>query len=93
MSVAGSSEKSFVAGGTRYSHIMDPRSGQPVQGILSVVVLTATGTDGDALDDALFVLGPEKSRAYLHHHRDAEALFFLPDGHSGWTMVREGASR
>jgi thiamine biosynthesis lipoprotein len=93
VSVAGSSEKSFEVGGIRYSHIMDPRSGQPVQGILSVVVLTATGTDGDALDDALFVLGPEKSRAYLHHHRDAEALFFLPDRHTGWTMVREGASR
>jgi thiamine biosynthesis lipoprotein len=93
VSVAGSSEKSFEAGGIRYSHIMDPRSGQPVQGILSVVVLTATGTDGDALDDALFVLGPEKSRAYLQHHRDAEALFFLPDKHGGWTMVREEASR
>jgi FAD:protein FMN transferase len=93
VSVAGSSEKWFEAGGIRYSHIMDPRSGQPVQGILSVVVLTSTGTDGDAMDDALFVLGPEKSRAYLQHHRDAEALFFLPDGHRGWTMVREEASR
>jgi FAD:protein FMN transferase len=93
VSVAGSSEKSFAVGGIRYSHIMDPRSGQPVQGILSVAVLTATGTDGDALDDALFVLGPEKSRAYLQHHRDAEALFFLPDTHGGWTMVREEASR
>jgi thiamine biosynthesis lipoprotein ApbE len=72
---------------------MDPRSGQPVQGILSVVVLTATGTDGDALDDALFVLGPDKSRAYLQRHPDAQALFFLPDRHTGWTMVREGASR
>jgi len=36
-----------------------------VQGILTVAVITKTGTEGDALDDALFVLGPEKSRAYL----------------------------
>ena len=38
LSVAGSSEKSFESGGVRYSHIMNPRTGEPVQGILSVAV-------------------------------------------------------
>ena len=87
LSVAGSSEKSFEANGIRYSHIMDPRTGRPVQGMLSVAVLTDTGTDGDALDDALFVLGTAKSTAYLKRHPDAEALFFVPDGARGWTLV------
>src|SRR5262249_52586512 len=40
LSVAGRSEKSFEANGATYSHIMDPRSGLPVQGILTVAVLT-----------------------------------------------------
>jgi len=87
LSVAGSSEKSFEAGAVRYSHIMDPRTGRPVQGMLTVAVLTDTGTDGDALDDALFVLGPAKSVPYLKRHPDAEALFFVPDGARGWTLV------
>ncbi len=39
LSVAGSAEKSFEAAGVTYSHIMDPRSGWPVQGVLSVAVL------------------------------------------------------
>jgi len=86
LSVAGSSEKSFEADGIRYSHIMDPRTGRPVQGMLSVAVLTDTGTDGDALDDALFVLGPAKGGAYLKRHPDAEALFFVPDGARGWKL-------
>ena len=90
LSVAGSSEKSFVADGVRYSHIMDPRTGRPVQGILTVAVLTNTGTEGDALDDALFVLGPEKSRAYLKRRPDVGALFFLPAARGGWTMIHEG---
>lgn len=90
LSVAGSSEKSFEAGGITYSHIMDPRTGKPVQGMLSVAVLTKTGTEGDALDDALFVLGPSKSAEYLKHFPDAEALFFLPDADRGWKMVRGG---
>jgi len=88
VSVAGSSEKSFEADGLTYSHIMDPRTGKPAQGVLSVAVLASTGTAGDALDDAFFVLGPERSREYLNRLRDTEALFFLPDQSRGWTLVR-----
>lgn len=87
LSVAGSSEKSFVAGGVRYSHIMDPRTGRPVQGLLSVAVLTDNGTDGDALDDALFVLGPTKSAEYLNRYPSVEAFFFVPDNSRGWVLV------
>ena len=93
LSVAGSSEKSFEADGIRYSHIMDPRTGRPVQGVFSVAVLTETGTDGDALDDALFVLGTINSRPLLKRHLDAEAMFFLPDAARGWTMISEGRRR
>jgi FAD:protein FMN transferase len=89
LSVAGSSEKSFEADGVRYSHIMDPRTGRPAQGVLSVAVLTTTGTAGDALDNAFYVLGPEHSRAYLHRLHDTEVIFFLPDARRVWTVVRQ----
>ena len=87
LSIAGSSEKSFEVDGVRYSHIMDPRTGRPVQGVLSVAVMTETGTEGDALDDALFVLGPSESAAYLSRYPGADALFFVPDAARGWTLV------
>jgi FAD:protein FMN transferase len=93
LSVAGTSEKSFEAGGMTYSHIMDPRTGRPVQGVLAVAVLAGSGTAGDALDDALFVLGPERSRQYLSRLSGTEAFFFLPDRAHHWTMVhRRGGS-
>ena len=88
MSVAGSSEKSFEANGVTYSHIMDPRTGRPVQGMLSVAVLTNTGTAGDALDNAFFVLGVRASRAYIHRLPDTETFFFVPDRQRVWTMLR-----
>ena len=91
LSVAGSSEKSFEVDGVRYSHIMDPRTGRPVQGVLSVAVISKTGTEGDALDDALFVLGPVRSRKYLKRLEDVEMFFFLPDGQKGWTMIHEAS--
>jgi thiamine biosynthesis lipoprotein len=87
LSVAGSSEKSFESRGVTYSHIMDPRAGVPVQGIFSVAVLAATGTAGDALDDAFFVEGPEKSRRHLERLPDTEVFFFLPDPHRGWRQA------
>jgi thiamine biosynthesis lipoprotein len=87
LSVAGRSEKSFERNGVIYSHIMDPRTARPVQGMLSVAVLSATGTEGDALDDAFFVQGVEKSRSYLARLPGVEAYFFLPDGHHGWKPV------
>ncbi len=86
LSVAGTSEKFFERAGVRYSHIMDPRSGWPVQGVLSVAVLAPTGTAGDALDDALFVLGPERSRGYLTTLTGVEAFFFIPDRRQ-WRLV------
>ena len=88
LSVAGSSEKSFRAGDVRYSHIMDPRTGRPVQGVLSVAVLSDSATAGDALDNAFFVLGPEGSRAYWTRLARTDVFFFLPDGEHSWKMVR-----
>jgi FAD:protein FMN transferase len=93
LSVSGSAAKSFEAGGVIYSHIMDPRSGQPVQGVLSVAVLAESATAGDALDNAFFVLGPEGSRAYLRRRAGVEAVFFLPQAKGEWTSVRIGGSR
>jgi thiamine biosynthesis lipoprotein len=88
LSISGSSEKFFEAGGVRYSHIMDPRTLKPVQGILTVAVLTTTGTIGDALDNVFFVQGIDQARASLPRHPPGtEAMFFVPEGEGKWTVV------
>jgi thiamine biosynthesis lipoprotein len=70
-----------------YSHIMDPRTGTPAQGVLSVAVLAASGTAADALDNALFVLGAEGGASCLRRFAATGALFFLPDAARGWRIV------
>ena len=85
LSVSGSSEKFFEVAGRRYSHIMDPRTGRPVQGVLTVFVLTDDGTTGDALDNALFVLGPKRSRDLLRRHAGVDARFLVEAGTS-WKL-------
>ncbi len=87
LSVSGSYENSFTVGGVTYSHIMDPKKGRPVVGLLSVVVVAGSGMEGDALDNALFVLGPEKAESYLKRHPAVQAYYFLPRQEGGWKML------
>lgn len=47
--------------GERYSHIVDPRSGDPVRRRQSVTAIAATALDADAGATALCVLGMEQS--------------------------------
>jgi thiamine biosynthesis lipoprotein len=90
LSVAGGEERFFERDGVTYSHIMDPRTGRPVQGVLSVAVLSESATDGDALDDVLFVEGVGRAAAILAPRASVEALFFLPEAGGGWRLVRSG---
>ena len=87
LSVSGRYGKSFVKDGVTYSHIMDPRTGRPAEGVLSVAVLSATGAEGDALDDALLVQGVDAGKAYLRRLPAVEAYFFVPRPGGKWTVA------
>jgi FAD:protein FMN transferase len=59
LSTSGSYENFFATGGRRYSHILIPRTGLPVEGIASCTVVAPRCMQSDAWATALFVLGPE----------------------------------
>jgi FAD:protein FMN transferase len=59
-STAGDYERAYVVGGKRYHHIIDPRTGQPATACRSVTIWAPTALLADAIDDAVFILGPEK---------------------------------
>jgi thiamine biosynthesis lipoprotein len=86
LSVSGSYEKYFEMGGRRYSHIMDPRTGRPVEGVISVAVITDTGTEGDALDNVFYVQGVKWSRKSLPKFPVRKVIFFLPEAGNSWRM-------
>ena len=105
LSVSGGYARSFVKDGVTYSHIMDPRTGRPVQGVLSVAVLSASATDGDALDNVLFVLGLDAARAFVARLASSpmntgesapfstSVYFFLPAAGTGYRLERFGTQR
>jgi FAD:protein FMN transferase len=60
--------------GKRYSHILDPRTGMPVQVRSSVSVWAATGMAADALASAVSVLGPRRGLRLVRKLPDVETL-------------------
>lgn len=62
MSTSGSNIQFFRHEGRRYGHILDPRNGQPVDGMLSVTVFADSAAIADALSTAFFVLGVENAQ-------------------------------
>lgn len=76
---SGSYERFVEIDGKRYGHIMNPATGHPAEGFLSVTVLSPGATLGDALSTALFVLGPgEASEKLVKSYTGVEAVFILP---------------
>jgi thiamine biosynthesis lipoprotein len=64
VATSGSYRNYFEAGGRHYSHIIDPRTGAPVDhDLVSVTVIATSSMHAGALATALLVLGPEAGYA------------------------------
>ncbi|MBI2313040.1 MAG: FAD:protein FMN transferase [Betaproteobacteria bacterium] len=59
---SGDYQRYYEVGGQRYSHLIDPRSGYPAQGVQAATVLIAPGPGAGTLSDVaskpLFIAGP-----------------------------------
>ncbi|MGG6311538.1 FAD:protein FMN transferase [Paenibacillus macerans] len=77
---SGIYERFFIENGKLYQHILNPRTGYPVEnGISSVTIVTNKSTDADALSTTLFVLGIENGLEFIENTPDTEALFITKD--------------
>jgi thiamine biosynthesis lipoprotein len=76
ISTSGDARQHLVINGRRYSHIIDPRSGEPVRGRSSVTIIAPRATLADALATAASVLGPEHSLSIIRKFPGAE-LFII----------------
>lgn len=73
-STAGDYERTFVKDGKRYHHIIDPRTGYPATASRSVTVWARDAHTADAIDDAIFLLGPEKGLKLVESIEDCGAV-------------------
>jgi len=82
IATSGDYRNFFADGGQRYSHSIDPRSGQPVQHNLASVSVVAESTmAADAHSTAMMVMGPDDAMAFASQHQVAAHLI-LKSGNS-----------
>lgn len=82
MATAGGSRHFFEYAGHRYSHIIDPATGRPVEHALaSVTVAADTCIEADGWDTPLVVLGPERGTQCAEQY--GIAAMFISQGEQG----------
>ncbi len=73
-STAGDYERAFVRDGKRYHHIIDPRTGYPATASRSVTIWAGDALTADAIDDAVFILGPAEGLKLVESLDDCGAV-------------------
>jgi FAD:protein FMN transferase len=66
LATSGHTHRGFRFGQKHFSHLLDPRTGQPVQEVLSASVLAPNAMIADVLATVCSVLHPEQSLELLH---------------------------
>lgn len=80
IATSGDYRNFFDAGGRRYSHSIDPRSGRPVaHELASVSVIASSTMTADALSTALMIMGPADGFDFAREH-DLAAHFAVRSG-------------
>ncbi|HKC12790.1 MAG TPA: FAD:protein FMN transferase [Vicinamibacteria bacterium] len=77
LGTSGAGEQYFEAGGRRYGHVLDPRTGWPVAGVLSASAAAPSAADADALSTAFLVGGPGLAERYCAAHPGTLAVLVL----------------
>jgi thiamine biosynthesis lipoprotein len=78
ISTSGKYEQFVSQDGRTYGHIIDPRTGWPAEGLISVTVIGGSALDCDAWDTPLFVLGPEEARRKAAERDEVTAVLVEP---------------
>jgi FAD:protein FMN transferase len=77
LGTSGAGEQYFEVDGRRYGHVLDPRTGWPAEGVLSVTVAAADAASADALSTAFLVGGPALAERYCAAHAGTLAFVTL----------------
>jgi len=91
VATSGDAQRYFTRKGKRYSHIIDPLTGRPVDEIQSVTVITQDPILADAYATAVSVKGAKAGMVWVNQHEDVEALIIDHNGRvtrsKGWHLV------
>lgn len=96
ISTSGDTEQFVLIGGKRYSHLVDPRTGQALTSRVQVSLIAPNGTTSDPLTKALSILSPEASAKLLQRYPGTKSyirvISDMAADAEGWDPLWDGKS-
>ena len=80
---SGIYERKFKAGGKTYHHIIDPKTGYPVENDVEGVTLKCPRDKAgqcDAMSTICLLMGSDEGMKFIESNKDFDALFYCKDG-------------
>lgn len=79
LSTSGDYQNYFEHEGRRYHHIINPKTGFPVDGVFSITVIHPSAALSDGLSTALFLLPPPDAIEALKHYPKSNSVIFYQE--------------
>jgi len=79
VSTSGDYQRAFVIDGRRYHHIIDPSTGYPAGGVVSVTIVAPDATTADVFSTAVFVMGRSRGMAFVGAQPEVDALILYEE--------------
>lgn len=80
ITTSGSYQKYAEIDGVRYAHIINPATGYPAQGLISVTIVGPSALTANSLTTSVMVLGREKGLVLLQSFPAYQCLMIADDG-------------
>ena len=87
LSTSGVGEQFFKVGNRRYGHVLDPRTGDPVEKNLAATALAPSAAEADALATAFLVMDLEDILSYCRRRRGIGAIVAAADPRDGAVRI------
>lgn len=88
---SGNYRKFYVKDGKKYSHTIDPRTGEPVNdSLLSATIVAKDGMTADAYATYCMVIGFEQAKQFISQRDDIEGYLIYSSGEAMSTWASKG---
>lgn len=87
---SGDYQQYFEYDGHRYHHILDARTGYPVENVFSVTVINPSALVADGFSTLLFLMKPDSAITFIKQFPNTDAIIYYQDNNSILSLRSEG---